>query len=170
MSCIYHHCVLQTKNNPVCFICSAFLPSPKPLVTTALICLQPMHVYMLSLFSCVWLCDPLDYSLPGSSVHGILQARILEWVTATPSSRDLPSPGIKPSSLTSPAQAGGFFTTHDTWEAHLQPTVLPFLEWHINGLMQYVTFSDRLLSVSSVHLRCLPVVFWLASSFLSIAE
>ena len=26
-------------------------------------------------------CDPMDYSLPGSSVHGILQARILEWVT-----------------------------------------------------------------------------------------
>ena len=26
-------------------------------------------------------CDPMNYSLPGSSVHGILQARILEWVT-----------------------------------------------------------------------------------------
>ena len=33
------------------------------------------------------LCDPLDCSLPGSSVHGILQARILEWV-AMPSSRE----------------------------------------------------------------------------------
>ena len=32
------------------------------------------------LLSCLTLCDPLDYSLPGSSVHGILQARILEWV------------------------------------------------------------------------------------------
>ena len=30
--------------------------------------------------SCLTLCDPLDCSLPGSSVHGILQARILEWV------------------------------------------------------------------------------------------
>ena len=30
--------------------------------------------------SCVQLCDPMDCSLPGSSVHGILQARILEWV------------------------------------------------------------------------------------------
>ena len=28
----------------------------------------------------VRLCNPVDYSLPGSSVHGILQARILEWV------------------------------------------------------------------------------------------
>ena len=30
--------------------------------------------------SCVWLCDPLDSSLPGSYVHGIFQARVLEWV------------------------------------------------------------------------------------------
>ena len=30
--------------------------------------------------SCLTLCDPMDCSLPGSSVHGILQARILEWV------------------------------------------------------------------------------------------
>ena len=39
-----------------------------------------------SLQSCPTLCDPMDCSLPGSSVHGILQARILEWV-AMPSSR-----------------------------------------------------------------------------------
>ena len=30
--------------------------------------------------SCLTLCDPMDCSQPGSSVHGILQARILEWV------------------------------------------------------------------------------------------
>ena len=30
--------------------------------------------------SCPTLCDPMDYSLPGSSLHGILQARVLEWV------------------------------------------------------------------------------------------
>ena len=30
--------------------------------------------------SCLTLSDPMDYSLPGSSVHGILQARVLEWV------------------------------------------------------------------------------------------
>ena len=34
----------------------------------------------LSRFSGVWLCDPMDCSLSGSSVHGILQARILKWV------------------------------------------------------------------------------------------
>ena len=34
---------------------------------------------------CLTLCDPMDCSLPGSSVHGILQARILEWVTISSS-------------------------------------------------------------------------------------
>ena len=41
--------------------------------------------------------DPMDCSLPGSSVHGILQARILEGVVI-PFSRDLPGPGIEPGS------------------------------------------------------------------------
>ena len=38
--------------------------------------------------SCPTLCDPMDRGAPDSSVHGILQARILEWV-ALPSSRDM---------------------------------------------------------------------------------
>ena len=44
--------------------------------------------------SCLNLCDPMDCSPPGSSVHGILQARILEQVTI-PCSRDLPNSGIE---------------------------------------------------------------------------
>ena len=36
-----------------------------------------MHAKLLQ--SCLTLCNPMDYSLPGSSVHGILQAGILEW-------------------------------------------------------------------------------------------
>ena len=44
--------------------------------------------------SCLTLCDPMDYT-----VHGILQARMLEWV-AFPSPGDLPSPGIEPGSPT----------------------------------------------------------------------
>ena len=60
--------------------------------------------------SCLTLCDPMD-SLPGSSVHGIFQARILGCV-AIPSSEDLPDPGSKPTSPVSPEFAGcGFFTT-----------------------------------------------------------
>ena len=42
--------------------------------------------------SCLTLCDPVDYSLPGSSVHEILQARILEWVAYV---GNLPDPGVK---------------------------------------------------------------------------
>ena len=44
------------------------------------------------------LCGPMDCSLPGSSVHGILQARILEWVPF-PTQGDLPNPEIKPTSM-----------------------------------------------------------------------
>ena len=60
-------------------------------------------------------CDPMHDSLPASSVHGILQARIVECI-AVPPLGDLPSPGIKPASLKSPALAGGLFATSTTWE------------------------------------------------------
>ena len=52
----------------------------------------------------------------GSSVHGIFQARLLEWV-AMPSPGDRPNPGIEPESLKSPVLSGYFFTTSATWEA-----------------------------------------------------
>ena len=53
-----------------------------------------------------FLVTPMNSSLTGSSVHGISQAIILEWVAMSPG--DLPRPGIKP---TSTALAGRFFTT-----------------------------------------------------------
>ena len=40
-----------------------------------------MHAKLLQ--SCLTLCDSMGYSLPGSSVHEILQARILEWVAVS---------------------------------------------------------------------------------------
>ena len=52
----------------------------------------------------------------GSSVRGIFQARMLEWLPFSPP-WDLPDPGIKTTSPTSPGLAGGFFTTSGTWEA-----------------------------------------------------
>ena len=57
-------------------------------------------------------CNTVNCSPPGSSVHGISQARILEWV-AFPSPEDLPDPEIEP---TSPALAGGFFTNEPSGE------------------------------------------------------
>ena len=70
--------------------------------------------------SCSTLCNPMDYSPPGSSVHGVLQARILSMgfsrkeyqsVLPSPTSGDLPNPRIKPVSSVSPVLAGGFFIT-----------------------------------------------------------
>ena len=51
-----------------------------------------------SLQSCPTLCDPMNCSLLGSSVHGILQGRTLEWLHCPPPG-DLPDPGIEPTSL-----------------------------------------------------------------------
>ena len=56
--------------------------------------------------SCPTLCDPMDCSPPGSSVHGILQARILQWV-ALPSSRGSSQPRDQ---IQISHTAGGFFT------------------------------------------------------------
>ena len=79
-----------------------------------------LKVKVLVTQSCLTLCDPMDCSLPGSSIHGILQARILEWV-AVPSSRGSSPPrdGIYVSYV--PALAGRFFTTSATWEAQYSP-------------------------------------------------
>ena len=52
----------------------------------------------------------MDCSPPGSSVHGILQARKLEWVAILPPG-DLRNTGMEPASLVPPALAARFFTT-----------------------------------------------------------
>ena len=75
-----------------------------------------MVVCVLVTQSCLTLCDSMDCSLPGSSIHEILQARILEWLPFPPPG-DLPNPRTEPASLTSPALAGGFSTASATWEA-----------------------------------------------------
>ena len=68
---------------------------------------RPLCMHVLSCFSCVQLCDPVDCSPPGFSIHGIFQARRLERVAISSSRgkfqhRDWP---------TSPALAGRVFTT-----------------------------------------------------------
>ena len=71
----------------------------------------------------------MDCSLPGSSVRGISQARILEWV-AISFSRGSSQPGIKLTSLVTPALAGGFFTTHDTRDElnYIRSSSFPWLD------------------------------------------
>ena len=48
----------------------------------------PVYVCVLFAESCLTLCNPIYCSLPGPSVHGILQARILEWVAISFSKRN----------------------------------------------------------------------------------
>ena len=77
--------------------------------------LSEPHANLLQL--CSIPCDPMDCSPPGSSVHGILQARILEWAVM-PSSGGSSQPRDKTYSLTSPAFADRFFfIINPTWEA-----------------------------------------------------
>ena len=63
----------------------------------------PVHALL-----CLTLCDPVDCSSPGSSVHGVVQPRILQWLLF-PTPRNLPNPGVELVSLASPALAGRFF-------------------------------------------------------------
>ena len=70
---------------------------------------QCLRACAKSLQSCPTPCDLIDHSPPGSSVHGILQERILEWLSF-PSPRDLPHPGIK----TMSHLLGRFSTTNTT--------------------------------------------------------
>ena len=71
---------------------------------------------MFCCLSCPTLCDPMDYSLPGSSIHGIFQTRILKWL-AFPFPGGHPKPGFEPPSFLSPALSGRVFITCATWEA-----------------------------------------------------
>ena len=82
----------------------------------SLLLLHPCPIWrdcVLSHFSGVPLCNPMDYSPPGSSVHGILQAMIQDGLPCPPPG-DFPNPGIKPMS---PAlQADSL----PTWEAYMK--------------------------------------------------
>ena len=102
----------------------SFNPVPTPPIFPIFLPCSPVCTLSAKLLqSCPILCDPMDRSPQRSSVQGILQARVLQWV-AVPSSRGSSQPGIKPASLTAPALAGGFFTTSTTWEAP-SPVYLP---------------------------------------------
>ena len=85
-----------------------YLPKENWVMTKVVLCLVAQ--------SCLTLCDPVDCSPPGSSVHGILQARILEWV-AMPFSRRSSQPRDR-TQLS--CIAGGFFTDWATREAQWQ--------------------------------------------------
>ena len=70
-----------------------------------------MWVHVKSLQSCLTLCDPMDCSLPGSSVFLGFSRQEYWGGLWFPSPGDLPDPGIEPTASAAPALAGGFFTT-----------------------------------------------------------
>ena len=67
--------------------------------------------------SCPILCDPMLSQVPLSMSEEFSRQEYWSGLPCLPS-RDLPNAGIEPASLTSPALAGGFFTSSATWEAH----------------------------------------------------
>ena len=89
--------------------------------------------------SCSTLHNHMDCSLSGSFVHRIFQARIQEWAAiSTP--RDLPDPGIKPTSLASPALAGRFLNTAPPGK----PWTWAQLEWiqqNLSGINECVNWA-----------------------------
>ena len=93
------------------------------------------HACAQSLQSCVILCIPMDCILPGSSLHGILQARILEWV-AMPSSwgSSWPRDWTQVYCI-----VGGFFTYWTTWEGNWPHTQQ--LDWFLK--LAYNNAYDR---------------------------
>ena len=77
-------------------------------------------VCVLVTLSCLTFCDPVDWRPPGSSVHGILQARILEWIPISCSrGSSWPSDWTRVSHV-----AGRFFTVWATREAKISLTPL----------------------------------------------
>ena len=124
------------------------------LETTNICNLCLAHVFLL-VCVCVWsvsqscltLYDPMDCSPPGSSVHGILQARILVWLAISFSSWSSQSRG-KPASLLSLALAGRVFTTSTTWEACL-PASVEIFSFHLSlttSVSPYPNLTQRLWS------------------------
>ena len=99
---------------------------------------------MLSHFSRIRLCDPMDCSLPGSSVMGFSRQESWSGLLCL-SPGDLPNPGIELSSLACLALAGLllYFTTNATWEAqekahHAQKTSRNWWGWSPMRLMSII--------------------------------
>ena len=79
-----------------------------------------VHTRAKSLQSCLTLGNPMDCSPPGSSVHGILQAGVLEWV-AMPSSRGSSRPRDGTCASCVSSVADGFLTTGEALAVNLFP-------------------------------------------------
>ena len=69
------------RKSPWKWACAVETPEFKGQVYSSFLCFTfVIHKVKVKSLSCVRLCNPMDCSLPGSSIHEILQARILEWI------------------------------------------------------------------------------------------
>ena len=75
-----------------------------------------MSIHAKSLQSCLTLCDPMDYTARQAPLLMRFPRQECWSGLPCPPPEDLPDPGIKPTSLMSPALAGRFFTSNATWE------------------------------------------------------
>ena len=108
---------------------------------------------------CPALCNPMDCSLPGSSVHGILQARILEWV-------DIPFPrgSSQPRDWTwASCIAGGLFTIWATMEVPMSGAGeynllirLLLISWHHKQKTFLISESHHIVTSMKFHLLHMP--------------
>ena len=110
-----------------------------------------MCVHTKLLQSCQTLCDSLDCSPPGSSAHGILQARIWSGLPCPPPGDPL-DPGIEPMSLMPPASAGRVFTASTTWEAPL--IALPFIEYLLSSRSRTKNFPSLISNPNNIPTLC----------------
>ena len=146
--------------------------------------MNQLCVFAKLLQSCLTLCDPKAYSLPGSPVVRFSRQKYWSGLPCPPSG-DLHNPGIEPTSLTSPALARGFFTTSTIWEAlksaicicicppscaSFPPTIPPLevIKAHLAGLP--VSYSSFSLAINFMHgsgyvsvtVSICPVLFFFA--------
>ena len=96
--------------------------------------------------TCLTLCDPMDCSPTGSSVHRIFQARILEWVVISYSRRSS-QPRERITSLRSPALAGRFCTTSANNLREITSRIFPSQMLHI--IIAFIFLHSLFLSQTS---------------------
>ena len=103
-----------------------------------------------SLYLCLTLCDPVDCSLPGSFIHGILQARILEWVAISFSTAtqgfEPRSPALQADSLPSEPQGKLLCVGRCKW---------------LGSLNSFLSYASQLSGTTS----CFLINYILNSSF-----
>ena len=127
-----------------------------------------MRACMLSHFSHVWLCDPVDCSLPHSSVHGILQARILEWF-AMPSSRRSSRPRDR-TQLS--CTAGRLFTTEPPYTSvkyvYVNPN-FPINSTFLSPLGVHTFVPHICVSIYALQIRS-SIYYFLFGEFLNLSR